>query len=201
MSAAVIYVLAVLAANLTATLFLPLAIIPQFGVLVSVGTLIFGITFTQRDRMHHRGRPFVYKVIVLSAVLNFILLASFRYLWGLPTVAYFESMGWEWLAGAAAMLQDSGLRVFIASFLAIVLAESVNTEVYQYYRERTWLGRVSRSNGISIPLDSLIFNLIAFAGSPFFPWPVLVAVICGEIVAKFIVSMVYALIIGPAKKP
>ena len=47
-----IYILAVLAANYTATWFIPL---PIFG-MVSVGTLIFGITFTQRDRVHRYGR-------------------------------------------------------------------------------------------------------------------------------------------------
>ena len=59
-----IYILAVLAANYTATWFIPL---PIFG-MVSVGTLIFGITFTQRDRVHRYGRKAVYAMILLAAV-------------------------------------------------------------------------------------------------------------------------------------
>ena len=51
MGNAVIYILAVLAGNLTATAFIPF---PVFGQ-VAVGTLIFGVTFTQRDRMHSAG--------------------------------------------------------------------------------------------------------------------------------------------------
>ena len=47
-----IYIVAVLAANYTATWFIPL---PIFG-MVSVGTLIFGVTFTQRDRVHRPDR-------------------------------------------------------------------------------------------------------------------------------------------------
>jgi hypothetical protein len=50
-----LYIAAVLAANYTATWFIPL---PIFGML-SVGTLIFGITFTQRDRVHRYGRKAV----------------------------------------------------------------------------------------------------------------------------------------------
>ena len=46
-----IYITAVLVANYTATWFIPL---PVFG-LVSVGTLVFGVTFTQRDRVHRFG--------------------------------------------------------------------------------------------------------------------------------------------------
>lgn len=193
MQAAIIYVLAVLAANLTATLFLPFEIAPGSGVLVSVGTLIFGITFTQRDRMHALGRPFVYRVIALSAVLNLLMLVSFSHLWGGPLAAFFGQRDWEWLHEAALMLKDNGWRVFLASFLAILIAESADTEVFHYYRDRTWLGRVVRSNLVSIPVDSVLFNLIAFAGSPFFPAVVLLKVILGEIAAKFAVGFVYAL--------
>lgn len=192
--AAVIYTMAILLANLTATLFLPFEIAPGTGILVSVGTLIFGITFTQRDRMHARGRPFVYTVIVVSAVMNLAMLTSFSYLWGNWAIEFLESRDLQWLKGAALMLKDNGWRVFIASFLAILVAESADTEIFHYYRDRTWLGRVFRSNAVSIPVDSVLFNLIAFAGSTFFPALVLAKVILGEIVAKFIVGLLYAVI-------
>jgi uncharacterized PurR-regulated membrane protein YhhQ (DUF165 family) len=185
---------AILVANLTATLFLPLELVPGTGVLVSVGTLVFGITFTQRDRLHAHGRRFVYQAIAVAAVLNLIMLVSFSHLWGGWVVRQFSAQGWDWLAGAAAMLQDNGWRVFLASFLAIVIAESTDTEVFHFYRDRTWLGRVFRSNAISIPVDSVLFNLIAFAGSAFFPPLVLAKVIVGEIVAKFLVGALYALL-------
>lgn len=195
MRAALFYVVAVLAANLTATLFLPFEVFPGTGILVSVGTLVFGLTFTQRDRMHHHGRRFVYTVILLSAVLNLLQLATFSYIWGAPLARWFAANGWDWLATAAWMLQESGMRVFLASFLAIIIAESANTEVYEYYRERSWFGRVSRSNAVSIPLDSALFNLIAFAGASFFPPLVLLKVIVGEIIAKICVSYAYALLL------
>ncbi|NDV62111.1 VUT family protein [Puniceicoccales bacterium CK1056] len=192
MRAAIIYTLAILVANLTATLFLPFEIAPGTGILVSVGTLVFGITFTQRDRMHSRGRRFVYAVIGISAVLNLFMLVSFSYLWGQWVINLFDNREWAWLSESAAMLKDNGWRVFLASFLAIIIAESADTEVFHYYRDRSWMTRVFRSNAVSIPVDSILFNLIAFAGSSFFPLIVLIKVILGEIVSKFLVGLAYA---------
>jgi uncharacterized PurR-regulated membrane protein YhhQ (DUF165 family) len=48
---ALIYILATLGANYTAAWFIPFPIFGQ----VAVGTFIFGITFTQRDKLHGAG--------------------------------------------------------------------------------------------------------------------------------------------------
>ena len=186
MGAALLYILAVLAANLTATAFLPF---PVFGQ-VAVGTLIFGLTFTQRDRMHRLGRPFVYKVIALSAVLNLGMMASYLTWWGAPLVDWLTAQGWEWLATSAEYLQESGWRVLLASFLAIIVAETADTEVYHRVRHLGWYQRVLRSNTVSIPVDSVVFNLIAFAGV--FAWPLWLSIVFGEIVTKFAVGALYA---------
>ena len=146
-----IYIVAVLAANYTAVWFIPL---PVFG-MVSVGTLIFGVTFTQRDRVHRYGRGPVYGMI-LAAAAGMVL----------------ESL-----------LLDVDWRIILASFVAIVLSEAADTEVYQRLLHRSWLQRVAGSNLVSIPLDSLLFNLIAFWGV--FAPSMLVAIIFGEIVTKF----------------
>jgi uncharacterized PurR-regulated membrane protein YhhQ (DUF165 family) len=201
MIAAVLYICAVLLANLTATLFLPFEVAPGTGILVSVGTLVFGLTFTQRDRMHARGKPFVYKVIFLSAILNLIMLTSLRYLWGEWLLDYFVRGELEWYAESTSMLMENGWRVFLASFLAIVVAESTDTEIFHYYRDRSWITRVIRSNAVSIPVDSVMFNLIAFAGSAFFPPIILAKVILGEIISKFVVGILYAVIYPQRKRP
>ena len=154
-----IYIAAVLIANYTATWFIPL---PVFG-LVSVGTLVFGITFTQRDRVHRYGRKAVYTMIFVAAV-------------GMMFESLF--LGVEW-------------RIITASFIAIVLSETADTEVYHKLLRRSWLHRVIGSNLISIPLDSLLFNVIAFAGV--FAPKMLVAIIFGEIVAKFATGTLAAL--------
>ena len=154
-----IYIAAVLIANYTATWFIPL---PVFG-MVSVGTLVFGITFTQRDRVHRYGRKAVYMMIFVAAV-------------GMVFESLF--LGVEW-------------RIIAASFIAIVLSETADTEVYHKLLGRSWLHRVIGSNLISIPLDSLLFNVIAFAGV--FAPKMLVAIIFGEIVAKFATGTLAAL--------
>ena len=157
---AIVYILATLAANYTATWFIHF---PVFGQ-VSVATFIFGITFTARDRVHSTlGRTNVYIMIAIAAVLNVIV-----------TVVG----GVEW-------------RIVAASLIAIVLAETADTEIYQHFIDNTWGMRVLKSNSVSIPLDSLLFNLIAFAG--LFSNLELASIIFGETVFKGIVSAVTAL--------
>lgn len=154
-----IYIIAVLAANYTATWFVPL---PVFG-LVSVGTLVFGITFTQRDRVHRHGRKMVYWMIFLAAL-------------GMVLESIFLRVEW---------------RIIAASFIAILLSESADTEIYHKLLQRSWMKRVIGSNLVSIPLDSLLFNIIAFAGV--FKPTLLVAIIFGEVVTKFTTGALVAL--------
>ncbi len=156
---AIIYIIAVLAANYTATWFIPLPIFGQ----VAVGTLIFGVTFDQRDRLHHyHGRKVVYLTIGITALLNIL---------------------------ESALLEISP-RIIVASLTAIALSEATDTEIYQTYLNRPWLERVARSNVISIPMDTLLFNCIAFLGV--FAPLMLVSIMVGEIIVKFGVSSLVA---------
>lgn len=136
--------------------------LPVFG-LVAVGTLIFGATFTARDYVHRLGRRRVYVMIGVAA---------------LASVALAVTGPVDW-------------RIVAASVLAIVGSETADTEVYQQLLSRSWLVRVSGSNAVSIPLDSLLFNLVAFAGV--FPWSVLASIVVGEIVVKFLVGILVGL--------
>lgn len=155
---ALIYIAATLAANYTAAWFIPL---PVFG-LVSVGTLFFGVTFTQRDRVHQRGRKAVYTMILAAAILNSIMSIV---------------LGVSW-------------RILLASFTAIILAETADTEVYQRLLQRRWIERVAGSNSVSIPLDSILFTFIAFFGV--YPVTMLVAIIFGDVILKAIISALVA---------
>ena len=154
-----IYIIVVLVANYTATWFIPF---PIFG-MVSVGTLVFGITFTQRDRVHRFGRKNVYFMIFIAAV-------------GMVLESLF--LGVEW-------------RIIAASFCAIILSETADTEIYQKLIKKSWMHRVIGSNLVSIPLDSILFNIIAFY--KVFATGMLVAIIFGEIVAKFATGFIAAL--------
>ena len=156
---ALIYCLAVWIANYTATMFLPF---PVFG-MVSIGTLIFGVTFTQRDRVHQHGRRAVYLMILVAAIGMVI-----------------ESI-----------ILHVPYRIIAASFTAIVIAEAADTEIYQRNIERSWVERVTRSNMVSIPLDSVLFNGIAFLGV--FAPIMLAQIVFGEIVVKFLSGWIASL--------
>ncbi|HEY9625355.1 MAG TPA: VUT family protein [Crinalium sp.] len=155
---AFIYIAAVLGANYTATWFLHF---PYFGQ-VSLGTFIFGLTFTQRDRLHHHGRTWVYGAIAVAAITNVLMSA---YL-GVP------------------------FRIILASFTAIVIAESVDTEIYQKLLQKRWMFRVASSNAVSVPLDTVLFGLIAFLGvlSPL----QLLSLFVGEILVKYTIGLISA---------
>ena len=131
--------------------------LPLFGI-VAVGTLFFGATFTLRDYAHGHGRPFVYKMIVAAALVNVV----------------------------GAMLTDTPLRIVAASFLSIIIAETADTEVYHRLRERAWMVRVMGSNAVSIPLDTLLFTTVAFAGV--LPWADFVALCWGDTLTKFMIG-------------
>lgn len=149
---------AVLIANYTAVWFIPL---PVFG-LVSVGTLIFGATFTARDYVHQLGRRYVYLMIMTAALSSAVL-------------SLFGPIDW---------------RIILASVTAIILSETADTEIYQRLLARRWLWRVAGSNAVSIPLDSLLFNLVAFYGV--FPVEMLAAIVFGEIVVKYVTGSLVA---------
>jgi uncharacterized integral membrane protein (TIGR00697 family) len=73
-----------------------------------------------------------------------------------------------WCAAAnvvAAAATGTPMRFIVASFSAIVLAEAADTEVYHRLRERSWAARVLASNAVSVPIDTVVFVSIAFAGS------------------------------------
>ena len=156
---ALIYVLATLGANYTAAWFIPLPIFGQ----VAVGTFIFGITFTQRDKLHGAGRQWVYLTIAIAALANVIMSAVLA----VP------------------------LRIILASFLAIVLAESADTEIYQKLLRYPWLVRVAGSNAVSIPLDTLLFSLVAFGGV--LTTGSMISLLFGETVTKYAIGIIVAL--------
>jgi queuosine precursor transporter len=159
-----IYILAVLGANYTTTpeWFIPLPIYGQ----VALGTFIFGVTFTQRDRLHQFGRPAVYSTIGLAAIANVIM----------------------------SSVLNVDIRIIIASFVAIILSETADTEIYQRLLQKSWFVRVMGSNAVSVPLDTAIFWLIAFLGQ--LPFSQMVALIVGEIIIKYAIGALTALYKG-----
>lgn len=106
-----------------------------FGML-SMGTVFFAAVFTLRDRLHGYGLRVVFIAIAAALAVNLI----------------------------AAIALGTPLRFLVASFVAILFSELADTAAYQRMINRSWLRRALTSNAISIPLDSLLFTLIAFYG-------------------------------------
>jgi uncharacterized PurR-regulated membrane protein YhhQ (DUF165 family) len=161
LAAASTYVAATLMANFTLDSFIPLG---DFF-LLNVGTLFFGLTFTQRDRVHRHGRRAVYSMIFVAACANVALAAAL----GTP------------------------LRYVAVSFFTILVAETADTEVYQRLLKRRWLTRVAASNAVSAPLDTVIFTLLAFWGEEFATTAWLSQVIITDLLVKYASGIVAAL--------
>lgn len=96
----IIYLVAVLTANYTAVWFIPL---PAFGI-ISVGTILFGATFTARDYVHSLGRDRVYMMIAVAALASAALSVAGSVDWRNP--------------GGQPAFQSNRLRrgVFVVSF-------------------------------------------------------------------------------------
>ena len=156
-----VYTVATVLANFTLDAFLPVG--PWF--LVNVGTLFFGITFTQRDRVHRYGRPVVYATIVTAALANVL----------------------------AALALATPLRFVAVSFLAIVISEAADTEIYQRLLARRWWVRVASSNAVSAPIDTTLFTVLAFAGAPFATLTWMLQVITTDVLVKYGSGMLAAL--------
>jgi hypothetical protein len=78
---------------------------------------------------------------------------------------------WAASGGQAAweFLFSLQMRITLASILTALIAELIDTRVYQLWTagaRAAWpqWTRVAVSNSISIPVDSLLFPIIAFAG-------------------------------------
>lgn len=137
--------------------------LPVFG-LLSVGTVFFAAVFTLRDRIHHAGGlRAVYLAIALALLVNTL----------------------------AAVLLGTPWRFVGASFLAILVGELADTAVYQRLIGKSWWTRVLASNAVSVPLDSVLFTLLAFWGdmSP----RDIAQIIFADILAKYAIAALFAL--------
>jgi uncharacterized integral membrane protein (TIGR00697 family) len=156
-----LYLFFSLAGNIAATK------VTYFGGLVLDGGFIYSLTFTWRDLIHKQlGQKAAITTIWLSAAVNLLAALYFQLVVLLPAQTDWANSGgqiaWEFLFS----LQ---MRIVLASILTALIAELIDTRVYQLWtrggREKwpQWT-RVFASNSVSIPVDSLLFPIIAFAG-------------------------------------
>jgi uncharacterized integral membrane protein (TIGR00697 family) len=156
-----LYLFFSLAGNIAATK------VTYFSGLVMDAGFIYSLTFTWRDLIHKQlGQKAAVTTIWLSAAVNLLAALYFQLVVLLPAQTEWASAGgqtaWEFLFS----LQ---MRIVLASILTALIAELIDTKVYQLWtrggREKwpQWT-RVFASNSVSIPVDSLLFPIIAFAG-------------------------------------
>lgn len=161
------YTVIVAVSNLLVDKFIDLG---AFGML-SAGTLTFGATFTLRDLAHQSsdraglGRTPVLAMIGVAAIAN---------------------------VAVAAIIGIPG-RFLVASFGAILLSEGVDTEIYHALRSRSWLVRVLSSNAVSVPLDSITFTVVAFAGEVGYGVSTMAQIIEADLLFKFGIGALIAL--------
>jgi len=131
------------------------------GFSMDAGTFIYPLTFTIRDLVHKRlGRQVARTVIILAAGINLFMALFFQFTAWLP-----QDPSWGLGREFAAVLGPVW-RIVIASIVAEVISELIDTEIYHLWQSRItekyqWM-RVLSSNALSIPVDSLIFCWGAF---------------------------------------
>ncbi|MCJ7445358.1 MAG: VUT family protein [Methanotrichaceae archaeon] len=156
--------------------------ITYFGNLVMDAGFLYALTFTWRDLIHKQlGRKAAITTIWLAAIINLFAALYFQLVVILPAQPEWSAAGgqaaWNFLFG---IINTSGgiwwqslfslqLRIVLGSIITALLAESADTYVYHIWTKgvgmtRPQWTRVFISNAVSIPIDSILFPIFAFAG-------------------------------------
>jgi queuosine precursor transporter len=140
-----------------------LKIISVFGQAVDAGTLIYPFTFTLRDLVHKIAGKQVARALIFTAAIINILMAGLFWL-----VAQWHGASSVGAQAAFAEVLAPVWRIVLASIIAEIISELIDTEVYQrwvdFFGTRLQWGRVLSSNTVALPIDSALFVVIAFAG-------------------------------------
>jgi len=165
-----------------------LRIISVAGFAVDAGTLIYPFTFTLRDLVHKIGdKSAARTLIAVAALINLGMAAFFGLVGNLapdpqtgPQLQFGEVLAPVW-------------GIVIASIVAEVMAELIDTEAYAWWVRRfagrhQW-GRVLVSNMVAIPVDSALFvGLATIFGV--FPVEVAVTIFWVNVVFKGAITLV-----------
>ena len=161
---------------------------------VDLGTFVYPITFTLRDLVHKAlGKRAARTLVVTAAVVNLCMALYLQWAARAPSDASYP-LGAEFEAVLAPLL-----RITVASVLAELVSELVDTEVYAWFVRRVttrhqW-ARVAVSNAVSVPLDNVIFAVGAFGALPLLgdhaltlPWGAVWEVFLVNLTVKALVS-------------
>lgn len=165
------------------------------GFAVDMGTFIYPITFTLRDVVHKvMGKRNAQTLIIMAAVINLFMALYLAWVARVPS-----DPAWG-LGDSFSAILGPVWRIVIASILAEIVSELIDTEIYHWFVTRIttryqW-ARVLTSNSVSIPIDNLIFAVVAFGPLPglensplSLPWPVVGQIFLFNLVVKFAVTL------------
>lgn len=162
-----------------------LRIVEVFGVTMDGGTLIYPFTFTLRDLVHKVAGVTTARALIFTAAgINVVMALLF---WVVAELPADMTVGPQTEFGA---VLSPVYRIVLASIIAEIVSELIDTEVYRRwvarFADRHQWGRVLSSNAVAIPIDSVIFAVIAFGGE--IPASAVVAIIWGNILVKGLVT-------------
>jgi queuosine precursor transporter len=158
-----------------------------FTLAVDAGTFLYPLTFTMRDLIHKQlGKANAQRIVIATGIINLFMAAFFAFVIWLPSDSSWANQN------EFRLILGPAWRIVFASITAAVISELVDTEVYHLFITRVtkrfeWL-RVLTSNAISIPLDSILFALIAFAG--LMTGSVILEIIIANILIKYAVTLI-----------
>ncbi len=164
-----------------------LQFVSVFGKALDGGTFIYPFSFTLRDVCQKvLGKRGVKVLIWTTAAINVLMAVSFWFISIFP-INFSAGGSKEW-----AEVLIPVWRITIASIIAEVFSELVDTEVYSWWVEKIttkkqW-ARVLVSNICSVPLDSFIFAFAAFYGT--MPETSVWQIFMGNVVIKLIVTLI-----------
>lgn len=168
LGAAIAYVTTGLVANI-----MSLRIVTVAGWAIDAGTFAYPLAFTLRDLIHKAGgRGAARLAIVGGAGANIAMVLGIRLAAALPADTSIGETAAQ--TSTYGLMLNNSWRIVAASIIAQVVAELLDTEAYHRFvvkwGPRHQWGRVAASNAVSIPVDSLLFVLIAFGWQPEVVW-------------------------------
>jgi len=176
------YIAAQMLADITS-----LKIVLFMGLSMDAGTFVYPITFTLRDLVHKTAGVKAARALIISAaVINLVMAGLF---WMVARLPGDPSVGAQ---TEFATVLAPVWRIVMASIVAEVMAELIDTEIYRLWVQRVtrryqW-ARVLSSNAVSVPLDSLVFAWGAFGGR--LPPSVVWSIVLSNVLVKSATTLV-----------
>lgn len=191
-----LFVTALVTAQLISSKLLAITI-PVVGVVLQApgGTVAYAATYFASDCISELyGESFARRVVNVGFVMNFVMLALVLVTIELP-IAQGSTIGQEQFA----TVLGSGLPIVLGSLFAYVASQNWDVVVFHRIRNRTgerllWVRNIG-STVTSQLVDTVIFTVVAFAvapallGSQTLPTSVIVSLIVGQYVLKFLIAL------------